>query len=245
LEVGSIGSVIWHIFLYGFAFGFGAAVFPGPINLEVIRRAISRGPKAAIAFGMGAVSADVFYVMAISAGAAAVISALPDWAQSSLYAFGSLLLFIIGVRALRAKPNTMVPADEEEPGEDVSPEFAQRSSSLFRGYLLGLVLTLTSPPTIFYWLLTSVTAAQHFGNGWFFSSMLAIGVFTACTSWVFVISLIIGQFHRHLNTKYILVIERTVGAILIVLALYSAAKAVKIARNEDRAEKNSHVFLVQ
>lgn len=223
---------MWHVFFYGFAFGFGAAVFPGPINLEVVRRAISRGPVAAIAFGMGAVSADVFYVMAISAGAAAVLSALPDWAQSALYALGAGLLFFIGLKALRTKTVAVVGPDEEaEPGEDAGPALAERCASLGKAYLLGLALTLGSPPTIFYWLLTSVTAAQHFGNGWLFSSMLAAGVLTACTAWVLIVSLTIGQFHKRLNPRYILLVERTVGAILLCLALYSAGKAILVVRH--------------
>jgi threonine/homoserine/homoserine lactone efflux protein len=220
---------MWHVFLYGFAFGFGAAVFPGPINLEVVRRAISRGPVPAIAFGMGAVTADVFYVLAISAGAAVILAALPMWAQAVLYALGAVLLAIIGVKAVRTKTVAIVPAEEEaEPGEDTSTLVTERLSSLLKGYFLGLILTLGSPPTIFYWLLMSVTAAQHFGNGWFFSLVLATGVLTACSGWVFVVSIIIGQFHRHLNRKYILFVERTVGAILIALAIYSAGKAVLV-----------------
>jgi threonine/homoserine/homoserine lactone efflux protein len=223
---------MWHVYLYGFAFGFGAAIFPGPINLEVIRRAIARGPLAAIVFGMGAVSADVFYVMAISAGAAALLAALPVWAQASLYALGAVLLLIIGVTALRAKKVTVVPddADAELP-ENGSTAAPGPVRSLLRAYLLGLALTIGSPPTIFYWLLISVTAAQHFGNGVLFSLALGAGVFTACTGWVFVVSLLIGQFHHHLNPRYILFIERTVGAILICLAIYSAWQAAALTND--------------
>ena len=220
---------MWHIFLYGFAFGFGAAVFPGPINLEVIRRAISRGPISAISFGMGAVSADVFYVLAISAGAAALLSALPAWAQAFLYALGALLLLFIGAKAVRTKVVEVLPEDDtSEPGEDADVVIKERPVSLIRGFLLGLLLTLGSPPTIFYWLLMSVTAAQHFGNGLVFSFVLACGVFFACSLWVLAVSLTIGQFHRHLNSRYILFVERTVGAILICLAVYSAGKAVAL-----------------
>ncbi len=226
---------MWHVFLYGFAFGFGAAVFPGPINLEVVRRAISRGPIPAIAFGLGAVCADVFYVFAISAGAAALLSALPMWAQATLYAIGGVLLFAIGGKALRAKAAPVVsPEEEAEPGEDVDPAITTRPSSLVRGFLLGLALTLGSPPTIFYWLLISVNAAQHFGNGWFFSTLLSVGVFAACSGWVLLVALIIGEFHRRLNPRYILMVERVVGGILICLAIYSVAKAALIAHGNSQ-----------
>ncbi|MCX7624938.1 MAG: LysE family translocator [Candidatus Sumerlaeaceae bacterium] len=220
---------MFNVFIYGFAFGFGAAVFPGPINLEVVRRAISRGPVPAIAFGMGAVTADVIYVLAISTGAAVVLNALPLWAQAFLYAVGSLLLCIIGVKALRSRCVAVVSTeDDAEPGEDAGPAIRERVVSLFRGYLLGLALTLGSPPTIFYWLLMSVTAAQHFGNGWMFSFLLGLGVLVACSGWVLTVSLIIGHFHKHLEPRYILFVERTVGAILIALAIYSAGKAVRL-----------------
>lgn len=230
---------MWNVFLYGFAFGFGAAVFPGPINLEVVRRAISRGPVPAIAFGMGAVTADVIYVLAISAGAAVLLNALPLWAQAFLYAVGSVLLCIIGIKAIRSKSVAVVsPEDEAEPGEDAGPAISERLVSLFRGYLLGLALTLGSPPTIFYWLLMSVTAAQHFGNGWMFSFLLGLGVLAACSGWVLTVSLIIGHFHKHLQPRYILFVERTVGAILIALAVYSAGKAVRVMNGKVEPELN-------
>ncbi len=226
---------MWNVFLYGFAFGFGAAVFPGPINLEVIRRAISRGPVAAIAFGMGAVSADVLYVLAISAGAAALLAALPIWAQVGMYGMGAILLAIIGVKAVRAKRAPVSEMDDAEPGEDADVSFADSPYSLVRGYFLGLVLTLGSPPTVFYWLLMSVTATQHFGNGILFSGLLGLGVFTACTMWVIVVSLIIGYFHRHLNAQIILAVERTVGVLLICLAVYSGSRAAYLAAKHEPA----------
>ncbi len=230
---GDSQMLMWHLFIYGFVVGFGAAVFPGPINLEVVRRAISRGPNVAIAFGMGAVTADVSYVFAISAGAAAVLEALPNWAQACLYVLGGVLLFIIGVKALRAKCAPIQEENEESVGEDVCPEYTgQRIAPLVRSYLLGLALTLGSPPTILYWLLISVQAAQHFGNGMLFSTVLAGGVFVACSGWVLTASLAIGSFHKHLNPRFILLVERVIGVLLILLSIYSVGKAFEIYRAE-------------
>jgi threonine/homoserine/homoserine lactone efflux protein len=217
---------MWQIVLYGFTFGMGAAAFPGPINLEVVRRAISRGPKVAIAFGMGAVTADIIYISAISTGAAALLSTLPVWGQAVMYVVGAGLLLVIGTRAIKVKVPLSSETGEQLPGEDVVPEIATRARAILRGFLLGLILTLGSPPTVFYWILVSVTAAQHFSQGYELALLLSVGVFTACTLWVVGVSLIIGRFHRRLNPKVVLLVERVVGGALIFLAFYSVLKAV-------------------
>jgi len=49
--------------LEGFAFGFSVAWPPGPINAEIVRRALSRGGGPAFAVALGASSGDAVWAL--------------------------------------------------------------------------------------------------------------------------------------------------------------------------------------
>lgn len=225
---------MWHLFLLGMGMGLVAAAVPGPINLEVVRRALSRGPRLGFAFGMGAVTADVIFVIAASQGILALVTALPKQGRATLWLVGSILLFLVGINALRAKlPENKHPVSLDVTQEMPSLDFekpAPQLRRLVRGYLLALVLTLTSPSTIMYWVFTSlgvakaITEADEVDHA---PLLLAAGVGAACTAWVSVVVTVAGRTHRRINPKTYLLVERVGGAGLMFFGGYSLFQAVK------------------
>lgn len=222
---------MWEIFVLGLAVGFGAAAFPGPINLEVVRRSVSQGTRGGVAFGLGAVSADLIYVTGTSLGAAALVAALPGWSKPVMYLLGAALLFGLGITALRAK----VALEDPPPiSPRVSPKVKQRlektqDTGLIHGYLLGFVLTFTSPSTLAYWAFVSVSATGHaLQQGGSITLPLVIGVGTACTIWVFFAATIAGLFHRKISPKAYIYIERAAGIALCTFAAVSAYKGIEL-----------------
>jgi threonine/homoserine/homoserine lactone efflux protein len=216
-----------NVFLYGFVVGLGAAAFPGPINLEVVRRAISRGPIFGAMFGFGAVTADLIYVAAASFGAAAFFNALPAWGKAGMALVAAALLVFVGLRALRAKPIS------QEGGEDapmlVRADTGARALRLVRSYVTGLSLTLWSPSTVMYWILISVGAAQHFAVASAAVTLpLAAGVGTACSLWVVSVTLVVGSFHRRISPRAVLWVERVAGIALLAFAALSVWEAVRL-----------------
>jgi L-lysine exporter family protein LysE/ArgO len=224
---------MWHLFIIGFFMGLGAAAVPGPINLEVVRRTLSRGPRQGFAFGMGAVTADVIFVIAGTLGALALINALPEDYRAALFLLGSILLLFIGVSALRAR----VPVDKKPiQVTQAMPSLGGESSngvilSTVRSYFLALVLTLASPSTIMWWLFTIVGVSKITGEAErqdLVPGLLASGVGTACTLWVAAMVTVTGRFHRKIQPQTYLLVERICGGALCVFGFYSLYEAIKL-----------------
>jgi len=225
-----------QIFTVGLALGFYAAAMPGPINLEVIRRSISRGPRLGLLFGLGACLADVTFVLLSSLGALALVNSLPLWGKGIMWLTGSVILFFLGVRGLRVKltsrPSTGLTGPQETVEEWVRPPRAT-VGDMISSFLVGLALTLSSPPTILFWVFNSVmVASTHLTGGPSENSyvpyMLAAGVGVACTLWVTGAVLVTGRFHRNLQPRTYIWVERCAGLALCGFACYALLQAVLI-----------------
>lgn len=131
----------------GLILGWSVAWPPGPINAEMIRRALlprARGGGfwSAWQLGLGACTGDFVWALGVAAGAGALLASPRLHFALGVVSF-LLLLFLAfnfargAWRAYRAaRPDLGVSAPQ---------------SSLSRGYLLGLILALTSPWNVGFW----------------------------------------------------------------------------------------------
>ncbi len=209
--------------------GLFAAVFPGPINLEVVRRAVGRGPQVGGAFGLGAVAADVILVTAATLGATALFSSLPDWGKGALGLFSSVIIMLIGLSALQAKIKPPPPVSPEEEALMASAPDTPGLRRLVKHFFFGLAITLTSPSTITFWLFASAFAAKFVGDepDLKIALMTGGGVAASTATWVLGAVTIAGRYHKRLNPKHYLRLERVVGVGLLSIAAVSAFKALR------------------
>lgn len=221
------------VFLVGLALGFYAAATPGPINLEVIRRSIARGSRIGLPFGLGACLADVLFVLLSSLGALAIINSLPLWGRAVMWLVGSMILFWLGVKGLMVK---LPPSNNNTPGKNASVDFWEDQPKVTIGdmvssFLFGLALTLTSPPTILFWVFTSLSIASTNLNRLPHENvhvpyLLAAGVGVACTIWVTGAAFVSGKFHRNLRPRTYLWVERIAGIAFCGFAVFALIKAI-------------------
>lgn len=210
--------------------GVFAAVFPGPINLEVVRRAVGRGPEVGAAFGLGAVLADVILCTGAVLGATALFSSLPDWGKGVLGIVSSGIIMMIGLSALQAKikppPPVSANGEESHAGE---PHKLASLRELVKNFFFGMAITLTSPSTITFWIFASVYTAKFVGDEPDLNIALitGAGVAASCGSWVMGAVTIAGRFHKRLDPKTYLALERVVGVGLLVIAGLSLLKALQ------------------
>lgn len=216
---------MWQLYLWGLVVGLGAAAAPGPVNVEIVRRALSYGPRIGAAFALGAVSADLIFLIAISRGAEALATTLPIQGKIAMYLAGAVVLMIIGVKVLRAKPDQEIVAETKL---EAKVRRVESSQSAIRSYLIGLALAVSSPTTIVYWSGVCITAARRVEEGTPITKPLATGVATGCLLYIGVVVYLAARFHRRIHPRTYLVVERALGAALILFSVLSAYQAARL-----------------
>jgi threonine/homoserine/homoserine lactone efflux protein len=171
--VSAAGSLI----LRGFLLGWSVAWPPGPINAEMIRRALSRGFASAFAVGLGACSGDALWAIAVALGAGVLIGPR----SRALFGIVSVaLLLLLAAIFLRGAYQAW-----RERRSDVPPA-ETRWQSPRGGYLLGLGMALTSPWNMAFWFaVIGGSASENVGIGG--ALLLAAAVILGAASWCVVI----------------------------------------------------------
>ena len=170
----------------GLVLGWSVAWPPGPINAEMIRRALlSRaeggGFWAAWQLGLGACTGDFFWALGVAAGAGALLASPRLHIVLGVISFLLLLFlaFIFARGAWRAARSRGL--------GDVAPQ-TPRQSSLSRGYFLGLILALTSPWNIGFWFAVVGGQGSTQQHASFLSSLtLAVAVVSGAIAWTIVL----------------------------------------------------------
>jgi threonine/homoserine/homoserine lactone efflux protein len=174
--------------LNGLVLGWSVAWPPGPINAEMVRRALlpraqSGGFWAAWQLGLGACTGDFIWALAVAAGAGALLSSPGLHTALGVISFGLLLClaFVFARGAWRVAHEARAAPIESE-----SLSRAQRSTS--RGYLLGLILALTSPWNIGFWFAVIGGQRSALAQGNFLNSLtLAGAVVSGAIAWTIVL----------------------------------------------------------
>lgn len=167
----------------GLILGWSVAWPPGPINAEMIRRALlpraeGGGFWTAWQLGLGACTGDFCWALAVAAGAGAFLSSprLHLILGGISFALLLFLAFTFGRGAWRAWKLHRAP--------DAGADATLVSRSLRRGYLLGFILALTSPWNIGFWFAVVGGQSVSHGEGSFLNSLtLATSVVTGAIIW--------------------------------------------------------------
>jgi len=170
----------------GLILGWSVAWPPGPINAEMIRRALlpqslGGGFWAAWQLGLGACTGDFVWALSVAAGAGALLAS--PRLHLALGVISFLLLLFLAFNFARGAWRT---AQTNVDGASVPG--SARQSSISRGYFLGLILALTSPWNIGFWfaVVGGQGAAQEHAT--FLGSLtLAAAVVSGALAWTIVL----------------------------------------------------------
>ncbi|MEH7437663.1 LysE family transporter [Neobacillus drentensis] len=187
--------------------GFTLAAPIGPVNSARLDKGIKNGFWHAWIVGAGSMIADGVFMLLVYLGMVQFLG-IPV-VQIFLWLFGGFVLIYSGIESIK-NANT------------ITLSYSRQKDSLFKCFLTGFIMSITSPLSILFWLgiYGSVLAktAQTNGTGslLIYSSMIFLGL----TFWdVFVAGLTTG-FRRLLNVKSLIAISIVSGASLIVFGLY-------------------------
>lgn len=172
----SLGALVTQ----GLLLGWSVAWPPGPINAEMIRRALARGFWPAFSVGLGASSGDFGWAVAVALGAGALAD-LPG-VRPTLGVVSLVLLLLLAWTFLSGAWREWQHHRRGEPfGQPAKLDSARG------GYLLGLTLALSSPWNIAFWLavIGQQAGGQPAGSKLELgaSLVLATAVVVAATTW--------------------------------------------------------------
>lgn len=194
----------------GFALGLSAAAPIGPINVEIMRRALRLGPSPAFFFGSGAVTADcVYFGAAVAATRWAQAFYSHRWAVAAAYLVGGGMLVWLGVMAIRSR--TAAPD---------GGELRSRRDTPLGAWAVGLALTLANPMTIAFWLSVAASfgaAASSAPSGSPFLRVAGVGI--GALSWVGFIVALLTLARRRVTPRFLHSINLVSGAALAAFGL--------------------------
>lgn len=205
----SVGILVSYIIL-----GFTLAAPIGPVNSARLDKGIKNGFWHAWIVGVGSMMADGVFMLMVYLGMVQFLD-IPV-VQIFLWLFGGFILIYSGLESIK-NANT------------ISLTYQRAKDSLFKCFLTGFILSISSPLSILFWLgiYGSVLAKTAQTNGTelllIYSSMIFIGL----TFWDILVAALTTGFRKLLNVKTLIAISVISGASLILFGVYFSYQGIK------------------
>lgn len=190
----------------GLLLGLSVAWPPGPINAEMLRRALERGFWPAASVGLGASAGDFFWALGVALATEPLrrLAAL----EGLLAGTSAVLLFWLGVRFLRSGLQTW--RLQQKPLR-VAPVDSSRG-----GFFLGLALALSSPWNLAFWLGVLGQGDGSLRSGG--ALAVASGVVVAAALWSFFWSALVRLLGRGLGFRWAVASQLLTGLVMLWFA---------------------------
>ena len=204
----SVSILVGYIIL-----GFTLAAPIGPVNSARLDKGIKNGFWHAWVVGAGSMIADGIFMLMVYFGMVQFLE-IPV-VQIFLWLFGGFILNYSGVESIKG-------------ANKITLTYSRNKESLFKCFLIGFVMSITSPLSILFWLgiYGSVLAktAQTIGTDSLiiYSSMIFLGL----TFWDIFVAAITTSFRKLLTIRSLIVISIISGVSLIGFGLYFGYQGV-------------------
>lgn len=198
---------IIELIFKGILIGVIASAPMGPVGVLCVQRTLNKGRWPGFATGIGAAISDVIYALLTGLG----ISFIQDFItqEDTFYALkiaGSVILLIFGIYCFRSKP---------KPVQLIN----KRNTSLFYNAHTAFWITFANPLIILLFIASmtqlSFVVSDHpleMGIGY-------LSIFTGALLWWFGLTWLIDKIRGRFNDDGILIINRIIGAIVILVSI--------------------------
>lgn len=206
--------IILKAILIGFFTGFVASIPLGPSGLESVSRSITKGFKEGFKVSLGAVSADIVYIIIINLGFLTFFTKSPK-SYSMFWIVSGIVLII----------STKISLNRKHSDSSSDKSYFRHASN---GFLTGFFITFLNPTTPSLWIALSGTVFnvwRHHGKLFFILSMssMIIGSIT----WFCFLNILVSKGIKKLNpnfatgtTKLLDYFLFALGIIFIILGIY-------------------------
>lgn len=201
---------------YGATVGVVLAAPIGPINIEIIRRGIRDGFLHGWLTGLGALTADTIYAMAIVSGFARFAES--EHVRVLLFLAGAAMMGFVGYASLKTGLRGVEGSAEAKP------------TMRGRSYVTGFLMAALNPMGIVYWFTVgaglAADAVNRSGPG--AAPVLVIGVMIGILAWVTSLSVIALVSRRFVTGMGMRWITGASGVLLIGFALWFLYSGVRL-----------------
>ena len=201
-------------FVVGFVIGFLTSIPIGPINIAVMMKGLSNKTGQGLMIGAGSGWMDFVYCAAAMFG----ISSFNSNPKVDLvFKIASFVIFLfIGIKTTFFKlPEAKNPRSVESPG-------------FKRYFLLGIILYLSNPSFIAYWItVAGIMHGYHILTVSSYNNLLfAIGTGVGTTAWFFTLLELVEKQKMKLDKAKIEKITRGFGVILLIISMVMGYKLI-------------------
>jgi threonine/homoserine/homoserine lactone efflux protein len=206
----SFGIFLFQAYLLGWA----VAAPIGPVNLEIIRRAIRIRLAAGFFVGLGATMVDLGYFLLVAIGLGPI---LMIYARSTIgLIVGGAILMIVAVLSLHA---AWLSWKGKVPAEMAAGEIPQSPHLLLNSWITGVGMTALNPMTIFFWVMLPGVLLQGAPEGKVFLVAAGFAVWLGAFSWVMMLIGILKFARRYIGPRMFALVSAGGGLIILALAL--------------------------
>lgn len=200
----------WSLIIAGVAVGLAMSAPLGPVNLIVIRTALSHDLKVAFLAGLGAVLADVVIAGIAAYGIQSISHLILDYAKI-LQIAGGLVLIVLGIRTARTHF-----ADSDLAKGPHSAKFG-----------LTFSLSVTNPGLVLGYLAIFSSLSTHLALGAspFRPAIVLLGIALGGALWWLLLSFFIGKLKTRLGTSTLDRINRWSGILVAAFGFLLLWKA--------------------
>lgn len=158
-------NILKALFL-GFITGFIMAIPLGPAGIEAVKRTISSEFKEGFKVSLGALAADMTYLLIINAGLSSLLSKNKR-TEALFWIISGFILMFIGYKSIRSNNNNKLPLFEK-----ISKGNSNKSASSFP-FLAGYLMTISNPMVPSLWIFMSSTVIR----AWYYISITSYYTF--------------------------------------------------------------------
>ena len=205
--------------------GFFLSFMIGPVFFVLLETSALKGFRAAIAFDLGVILADILFLVVAYFSSFQLLENLSN--QPGLYVFGGVILLVYGV-------TTFVKKEVKESNENETKINPKKGyiSLFIKGFLLNFI----NIGVLVFWLGIIIVVSPSLNNDssrvvTFFGSMILAYFITD----IFKI-LLAKQLKRKLTTRRIFMVKKSLGVILIIFGIILIIKGF-LPKNQFNIEK--------
>ena len=210
--------------IVGCFFGFLISVPVGPVNLTIVHEGTQRGFLHAALISLGAMSMEVIYCLIAFTGFASLFDKGIIKAAMELVSF--VFLLFLGFKFLVAR-TVEAPTHLTHMTDRLEARIEARLDP-HSAFMTGFVQVMANPGVLLFWI---VLAANFISRGWVGPGLLdrlacVAGVTLGVGAWFLGLSSMASLGHARLSDRTLLIMERSSGVALILVAAWHGVRLV-------------------